>query len=86
MSTDTLRQTTETAQDTTDKLSVPALTAMVVGSMVGAGVFHPVHPREEGASGKDIHDRGSRDLSDRSGLRSNRDRLARQGRGSDLTW
>jgi arginine:ornithine antiporter/lysine permease len=30
---------TETVQDTTDKLSVPALTAMVVGSMVGAGVF-----------------------------------------------
>lgn len=29
----------ETAQDTRDKLSLPALTAMVVGSMVGAGVF-----------------------------------------------
>jgi arginine:ornithine antiporter/lysine permease len=30
---------TEEAQDTKDKLSLPALTAMVVGSMVGAGVF-----------------------------------------------
>lgn len=30
---------TETAKDSTDKLSLPALTAMVVGSMVGAGVF-----------------------------------------------
>jgi len=29
----------EVVQDTKDKLSVPALTAMVVGSMVGAGVF-----------------------------------------------
>src|SRR6478735_11140546 len=29
----------EPVQDTNDKLSVPALTAMVVGSMVGAGVF-----------------------------------------------
>ena len=29
----------EPVQDTKDKLSVPALTAMVVGSMVGAGVF-----------------------------------------------
>lgn len=29
----------ETVQHTTDKLTVPALTAMVVGSMVGAGVF-----------------------------------------------
>lgn len=29
----------DTAQDTNDKLSVLALTAMVVGSMVGAGVF-----------------------------------------------
>ena len=29
----------ETAQDSADKLSLPALTAMVVGSMVGAGVF-----------------------------------------------
>lgn len=29
----------DTLQDTKDKLSVPALTAMVVGSMVGAGVF-----------------------------------------------
>ena len=29
----------ETVQDTKDKLSLPALTAMVVGSMVGAGVF-----------------------------------------------
>ena len=31
--------TTEVVQDTKDKLSLPALTAMVVGSMVGAGVF-----------------------------------------------
>ena len=30
--------TTEVVQDTQDKLSLPALTAMVVGSMVGAGV------------------------------------------------
>jgi arginine:ornithine antiporter/lysine permease len=30
---------TEAVQDTKDKLSLPALTAMVVGSMVGAGVF-----------------------------------------------
>ncbi len=30
---------TEAPQDTTNKLSLPALTAMVVGSMVGAGVF-----------------------------------------------
>lgn len=30
---------TETAQEAKNKLSVPALTAMVVGSMVGAGVF-----------------------------------------------
>lgn len=30
---------TETVQDPKDKLSLPALTAMVVGSMVGAGVF-----------------------------------------------
>lgn len=30
---------TETVQGTEDKLSLPALTAMVVGSMVGAGVF-----------------------------------------------
>jgi arginine:ornithine antiporter/lysine permease len=29
----------EPSQDTKDKLSLPALTAMVVGSMVGAGVF-----------------------------------------------
>ncbi len=31
--------TTEPVQHTQDKLSLPALTAMVVGSMVGAGVF-----------------------------------------------
>ena len=31
--------TADIVQDTNDKLSLPALTAMVVGSMVGAGVF-----------------------------------------------
>jgi len=33
------KDTTESGTGTTNKLSVPALTAMVVGSMVGAGVF-----------------------------------------------
>lgn len=38
MVTDTV-QDTQGTQDSQDKLSLPALTAMVVGSMVGAGVF-----------------------------------------------
>jgi arginine:ornithine antiporter/lysine permease len=39
MATDAVHDTTSGSSSTADKLSVPALTAMVVGSMVGAGVF-----------------------------------------------
>lgn len=39
MATDAVHGTTAVPGETHDKLSVPALTAMVVGSMVGAGVF-----------------------------------------------
>jgi arginine:ornithine antiporter / lysine permease len=41
MATESIRDTTEVGatQATHDKLALPALTAMVVGSMVGAGVF-----------------------------------------------
>lgn len=35
----TAQETSDPAATTTNKLSVPALTAMVIGSMVGAGVF-----------------------------------------------
>src|SRR5699024_10273123 len=39
MSSDTTQQSGDTTQQRPTSLSVPALTAMVVGSMVGAGVF-----------------------------------------------
>ena len=56
-------QTDDRAQERTAKISVRTLTAMVVGSMVGAGVFRcrPVRRRDRGASSPHLlDDRGQR--------------------------